>query len=60
MLDGLNSCTICPHMCKINRNINKKGRCKCDTTLKIGLSYLHYFEEPCISGKRWLWYRFLF
>ena len=46
----LNSCTLCPHNCKINRLEGKKGRCKCDNTLKIALASLHMFEEPCISG----------
>lgn len=46
----LNSCTLCPHNCKVNRLEGKKGRCKCDNTLKIALASLHKFEEPCISG----------
>lgn len=46
----LNNCTLCPHNCKVNRLEGKKGRCKCDNTLKIALASLHMFEEPCISG----------
>lgn len=46
----LNSCSLCPHNCKVNRLEGKKGRCKCDNTLKIALASLHKFEEPCISG----------
>ena len=46
----LNNCTLCPHNCKVNRIEGKKGRCKCDNTLKIALASLHMFEEPCISG----------
>ena len=46
----LNSCTLCPHNCEVNRLEGKKGRCKCDNTLKIALASLHKFEEPCISG----------
>ena len=46
----LDSCTLCPHDCKVNRLEGKKGRCKCDNTLKIALASLHMFEEPCISG----------
>lgn len=46
----LDSCTLCPHNCKVNRLEGKKGRCKCDNTLKIALASLHMFEEPCISG----------
>ena len=51
MIEELNSCTICPHLCKVNRNKNIKGRCKCGDKVKIGLYSLHKFEEPCISGK---------
>lgn len=47
----LESCTICPHKCKINRSAGKKGRCKCDDKIKIALASIHNFEEPCISGK---------
>ena len=46
----LDNCTLCPHNCKVNRLEGKKGRCKCDNTLKIALAFLHMFEEPCISG----------
>ena len=46
----LEECTLCPHNCKVNRLIGKKGRCKCDNTLKIALASLHMYEEPCISG----------
>lgn len=51
MIEKLKSCTLCPHNCKINRLEGKLGRCKCDDKLKIALASLHYFEEPCISGK---------
>ena len=47
----LDSCNLCPHNCKVNREKKNKGRCKCDDTLKIALASLHMFEEPCISGK---------
>lgn len=46
----LESCTLCPHKCGVNRLEGKKGRCKCDNKLKIALASLHMFEEPCISG----------
>ena len=47
----LSSCTLCPHMCKINRNNGKIGRCRSTSNVKIALASLHHFEEPCISGK---------
>ena len=46
----LDNCTICPHMCKVNRLNGEIGRCKCTDKIKISLSSLHMFEEPCISG----------
>lgn len=47
----LEKCEICPHMCKINRNIGKIGRCKSNNKIKIALATVHNYEEPCISGK---------
>ena len=47
----LSSCTLCPHMCKVNRNNGKIGRCRSTGNVKIALASLHHFEEPCISGK---------
>ena len=43
-------CTLCPHKCKIDRNINI-GRCKAGNKIEIGGVSLHKFEEPSISGK---------
>ncbi len=47
----LDNCTLCAHRCKVNRLNNKVGRCKSTDKIKIALSSLHMFEEPCISGK---------
>ena len=51
MISELSSCTLCPHMCKVNRNNGEIGRCKSSSNVKIALASLHHFEEPCISGK---------
>ena len=51
MISELSSCTLCPHMCKVNRNNGEIGRCKSSNNVKIALASLHHFEEPCISGK---------
>ena len=48
----LERCMLCPHNCKINRKEGLKGRCKCDDKIKIALTSLHMFEEPCISGTK--------
>lgn len=50
-MEELNSCTICPHNCKVNRNNGKMGRCRSGNKVKIALASVHNYEEPCISGK---------
>lgn len=47
----LESCTICPHNCNVNRLEGKMGRCRSSNNVKVALSSLHYAEETCISGK---------
>lgn len=49
-LNSLKKCEICPHKCGIDRTNNKIGRCKSKDTVKVALSSIHKFEEPCISG----------
>lgn len=46
----LQSCSICPRHCKINR-ITSKGFCKASNKIKLSKVSLHMWEEPCISGK---------
>lgn len=50
-MNELEHCKICPHECQVNRKIGKIGKCGCTDTIKIALASLHYYEEPCISGK---------
>ena len=47
----LEKCEVCPHKCKINRNIGQVGRCKSKDTIKIAKVSIHEYEEPCISGE---------
>lgn len=47
----LKECTLCPHKCKVNRIEGKMGICGAGKNVKIALASLHFFEEPCISGK---------
>ena len=49
---NLENCNICPRNCKVNRNKNELGFCKAGNKIKIARYSLHYWEEPCISGKR--------
>lgn len=51
MIEKLEECTLCPYNCKVNRLEGKMGRCKSNDKIKIALSSLHKYEEPCISGK---------
>ena len=51
MLEELESCKLCPHMCQVNRIIGRIGRCKSNVNIKLGLYSTHNFEEPVISGK---------
>ena len=47
----LKECKLCPRNCNINRLEGSIGRCKSGINPKIALADLHYYEEPCISGK---------
>ena len=47
----LEQCMLCPHNCKVNRLNGQIGRCKCNDKIKVALTSLHKFEEPCISGE---------
>jgi putative pyruvate formate lyase activating enzyme len=50
-LQLLDSCTVCPRDCKVNRTDGSlKGICGVDWRLKISSANLHHGEEPPISG----------
>lgn len=51
IIEELKECKLCPHKCGVNRIEGKVGRCHAGAKVKIALSSLHYFEEPCISGE---------
>lgn len=51
MIENLRECKLCPWKCEVNRLEGKKGKCHCNDKLFIALASLHYYEEPCISGK---------
>lgn len=48
----MDSCTLCPRACKVNRRNGDKGVCGQTDEVKIARAALHMWEEPCISGKR--------
>lgn len=47
----LKSCTLCPRECKVNRTAGACGYCTANDKLYIARAALHFWEEPCISGK---------
>lgn len=46
----LQSCTICPRECRVNRINGERGYCGTDAGLNIASVCLHRGEEPVISG----------
>jgi len=44
------ACRLCPRDCGIDRN-KIPGACKVTSSLKAARASLHFWEEPCISGK---------
>lgn len=46
------NCLLCPRKCGINRGIGQTGVCGVSAEIKVARAALHYWEEPCISGKR--------
>lgn len=47
----LTNCRLCPRDCQVNREDGAVGFCGAGSRLKIARWDLHYWEEPCISGK---------
>ena len=46
------NCLLCPRKCGINRSTGQTGVCGVSSEIKVARAALHYWEEPCISGKR--------
>lgn len=44
-------CTLCPRNCAVDRAGGERGICGQTEQLKVARAALHYWEEPCISGK---------
>ncbi|ADL43034.1 Radical SAM domain protein [Caldicellulosiruptor obsidiansis OB47] len=47
----LRNCRICPRECGVNRIEGEMGFCKIAGGVKVAKAFLHFWEEPCISGK---------
>jgi len=48
----MKKCTLCPRNCAVSRADGETGICGQTKELKVARAALHYWEEPCISGKR--------
>lgn len=51
MLEGLRNCMLCPRNCSVDRTSNKAGYCRSGSKITLARVSLHYWEEPCLSGK---------
>lgn len=49
--DSLSCCSLCPHNCRVNRVLGETGFCGQTSRIKVARASLHFWEEPCISGK---------
>ena len=47
----LDGCEACPRNCKVNRNNGARGYCGESSVIMVARAALHFWEEPCISGK---------
>lgn len=47
----MNACTLCPRNCKKNRHAGEAGICGVSEQILLARAALHFWEEPCISGK---------
>ncbi|HAT02974.1 MAG TPA: radical SAM protein [Oribacterium sp.] len=50
-IDPYEKCAICPRACGVDRTNNATGVCGVGADLYVARAALHFWEEPCISGK---------
>ncbi|MCR5023947.1 MAG: radical SAM protein [Lachnospiraceae bacterium] len=48
--NSINVCSLCPRNCNIDRSLHT-GVCGSSNIIRIARADLHFYEEPCISGK---------
>lgn len=46
----IKNCQLCPRKCGADRTV-RNGICGANDKIKVARASLHYWEEPCISGK---------
>ena len=51
MFELYRQCNLCPRECGADRLAGRTGVCGMDAELRLARAALHYWEEPCISGK---------
>lgn len=47
----LSDCTLCPRSCHADRLAGQTGYCGQTAVLRVARAALHFWEEPCISGR---------
>ncbi|MDO4293991.1 MAG: radical SAM protein [Eubacteriales bacterium] len=47
----LATCALCPRNCRVNRLAGQTGYCGQGGRIRAARAALHFWEEPCISGK---------
>ena len=47
----MSDCTLCPRNCHADRLSGQRGYCGQTAQITAARAALHYWEEPCISGK---------
>ncbi|MEE9164656.1 MAG: radical SAM protein, partial [Nitrospinota bacterium] len=52
LLSILNSCTLCPHECRVNRLKGEKGICQAGDKVSVSSAFPHFGEEPPLVGRR--------
>lgn len=52
IMNKYENCLLCPRKCRINRAIGQTGVCGVSAEIRVARAALHYWEEPCISGKK--------
>ena len=48
---SLDPCNLCPRMCGARRLDGQRGICGANNDVRVARAALHFWEEPCISGK---------
>lgn len=47
----LQSCTLCPRKCRVNRIKGERGYCGGGKVARVSSAFAHFGEEPCLVGR---------